>query len=219
MKRKYYLRGLGIGILVTALVFTFTGPKEMTDDEIIKRAEELGYVKEEDPDSTINLKDLLETGTPTPSPISAPTSKPGPTEIPEETTVPTDAPTFTPTPTVEPSATVMPTPTKAVEPTAEPTPTPVPTVVPTESATPQPTATAVPTKGPEEIITAEISVERGNTATAVCNKIQAAGIVEDGVALKEYLVEHQMTDYINIGVYTLSSDMTYEEIAKILTGR
>jgi len=219
MKRKYYLRGLGIGILVTALVFAFTGPKEMTDDEIIKRAEELGYVKEEDPDSTINLKDLLETGTPTPSPISAPTSKPGPTEIPEETTVPTDAPTFTPTPTVEPSATVMPTPTKAVEPTAEPTPTPVPTVVPMESATPQPTATAVPTKGPEEIITAEISVERGNTATAVCNKIQAAGIVEDGVALKEYLVEHQMTDYINIGVYTLSSDMTYEEIAKILTGR
>lgn len=219
MKRKYYLRGLGIGILVTALVFAFTGPKEMTDDEIIKRAEELGYVKEEDPDSTINLKDLLETGTPTPSPISAPTSKPGPTEIPEETTVPTDAPTFTPTPTVEPSATVMPTPTKAVEPTAEPTPTPVPTVVPTESATPQPTATSVPTKGPEEIITAEISVERGNTATAVCNKIQAAGIVEDGVALKEYLVEHQMTDYINIGVYTLSSDMTYEEIAKILTGR
>ena len=139
--------------------------------------------------------------------------------IPENTTVPTDAPTFTPTPTVEPSATVVPTPTKAVEPTAEPTPTPVPTVVPTESATPQPTATAVPTKGPEEIITAEISVERGNTATAVCNKIQAAGIVEDGVALKEYLVEHQMTDYINIGVYTLSSDMTYEEIAKILTGR
>lgn len=219
MKRKYYLRGLGIGILVTALVFTFTGPKEMTDDEIIKRAEELGYVKEEDSDSSINLKDLLETGTPTPSPISAPTSKPGPTEIPEKTTVPTDAPTVTPT--VEPTATAVPTPTKAVEPTATavPTPTSVPTVVPTESATPQPTATSVPTKGPEEIITAEISVERGNTATAVCNKIQAAGIVEDGVALKEYLVEHQMTDYINIGVYTLSSDMTYEEIAKILTGR
>ena len=225
MKRKYYLRGLGIGILVTALVFTFTGPKEMTDDEIIKRAEELGYVKEEDSDSSINLKDLLETGTPTPSPISAPTSKPDPTEMPEETTVPTDVPTLTPTPTVEPSATAVPTPTKAIKPTAEPTatavptPTSVPTVVPTESATPQPTATSVPTKGPEEIITAEISVERGNTATAVCNKIQAAGIVEDGVALKEYLVEHQMTDYINIGVYTLSSDMTYEEIAKILTGR
>ena len=47
MKRKYYLRGLGLGILVTALVFTIAGPKELSDEEIIKRAEELGYVKEE----------------------------------------------------------------------------------------------------------------------------------------------------------------------------
>ena len=36
MKRKYYLRGLGFGILITALVFTFAGPSEMTEEEIIK---------------------------------------------------------------------------------------------------------------------------------------------------------------------------------------
>lgn len=238
MKRKYYLRGLGIGILVTALVFTFTGPKKMTDDEIIKRAEQLGYVKGEEPDPTINLKDLLETGTPTPSPASTPTSKLEPTGIPEKTTtptetpvitktpVPTDEPTLTPTLTVEPSATAVPTPTKTVKPTVEPTattvptPTKAPTVIPTESITPQPTETPEPTNVPEsEVVTASIVVERGNTATMVCRKIEAAGIVEDGNELREYIVNNQLSDFINVGTYTLSSDMTFEEIAAILTVR
>ena len=43
MKLKYYLRGLGIGIAVTALVLGLTGGKEsLTDDEIRARAAELG---------------------------------------------------------------------------------------------------------------------------------------------------------------------------------
>ena len=42
MKRKYYLRGLGFGILVTAIVCSIAGPKAPSDEDIIKRAEELG---------------------------------------------------------------------------------------------------------------------------------------------------------------------------------
>ena len=47
MERKYYLRGLGIGIAVTAIIMgiALSGDKAMTDDEIIARAKELGMVE------------------------------------------------------------------------------------------------------------------------------------------------------------------------------
>lgn len=47
MKLKYYLRGLGIGILVTTVILSLagTGRKNMTDEEVIKRAKELGMVE------------------------------------------------------------------------------------------------------------------------------------------------------------------------------
>lgn len=52
MKLKYYLRGLGIGIIITTLVLmiAYSGYKtEITDEEIIQRAKELGMVMKEDP--------------------------------------------------------------------------------------------------------------------------------------------------------------------------
>ena len=52
MKLKYYLRGLGIGIIITTLVLmiAYSGHKtELTDAEIIARAESLGMVMKEDP--------------------------------------------------------------------------------------------------------------------------------------------------------------------------
>lgn len=44
MMLKYYLRGLGMGILVTALILGLTGNPEMTDVQIRERALELGMV-------------------------------------------------------------------------------------------------------------------------------------------------------------------------------
>lgn len=50
MKLKYYLRGLGIGIIVTTLILMIAGANqkpELSDSEIIKRAEALGMVMNE----------------------------------------------------------------------------------------------------------------------------------------------------------------------------
>lgn len=47
MKLKYYLRGLGIGIIITTLILTVAlsgGKEKLSDEEIIQRAEELGMV-------------------------------------------------------------------------------------------------------------------------------------------------------------------------------
>lgn len=47
MERKYYLRGLGIGIAVTAIIMgiAVSGKQTMTDEEVIARAKELGMVE------------------------------------------------------------------------------------------------------------------------------------------------------------------------------
>ena len=47
MKLKYYLRGLGIGIVVTAVIMMVAlGNKQpMTDEEVIARAKELGMIE------------------------------------------------------------------------------------------------------------------------------------------------------------------------------
>lgn len=47
MKLKYYLRGIGIGMIVTALLFIIGASRsnQMSDTEIIARAKELGLVE------------------------------------------------------------------------------------------------------------------------------------------------------------------------------
>ena len=47
MKLRYYIRGLGIGMAVTALILHFSGASAapLSDAEIMRRAEELGMVK------------------------------------------------------------------------------------------------------------------------------------------------------------------------------
>lgn len=47
MKLKYYMRGLGIGIIVTAMIMSFTRqPQELTEAQIKEKARELGMVEE-----------------------------------------------------------------------------------------------------------------------------------------------------------------------------
>lgn len=47
MERKYYLRGLGLGIVVTAVIMglALSGKRTMTDEEVIARAKTLGMVE------------------------------------------------------------------------------------------------------------------------------------------------------------------------------
>lgn len=58
MKLKYYLRGLGLGIVIAAAVFSATGrgQRTMTDSEIRMRAAELGMVEE-----TLVLEEIAST--------------------------------------------------------------------------------------------------------------------------------------------------------------
>lgn len=68
MKLKYYLRGLGVGIVVTAVILTIANHlgNKMSDEDIIKRAAKLGMVMKEDE----SLFPPTEPETTTPEPTS-----------------------------------------------------------------------------------------------------------------------------------------------------
>lgn len=60
MKLKYYLRGAGIGVIVTTLIFTialaFEGPTT-SEEDIIREAEKLGMVSQESLDKKTSSTD------------------------------------------------------------------------------------------------------------------------------------------------------------------
>lgn len=119
MKLKYFLRGLASGIVITTLLLTISfnvGKDDISEQEIIKRAEKLGMVMEEETDL------LSSTSTPTKENEAEATATVSP-EITEETEVTVSV---TQTPTKEPTQ----------EPTQEPTkePTKEPTPIPTQAA-------------------------------------------------------------------------------------
>lgn len=97
MKRKYFLRGLGIGIIVTALLLCISYRKQMTEMAIIEKAKSLGMIfpekSEEISGSAVDVAEKAE-----------------PVQTPEPTTEPTEIPTVTPEaePTNEPEATKEP---------------------------------------------------------------------------------------------------------------
>ena len=103
MNLKFYLRGLGIGIVVTALLLSLSSrnPSELTDEEIKARAAELGMVEQK------VLSDIS-----TPEPEVKPTEEPIAESTDKPTTEPTQAPeedlevTVTQAPEEDPEVTV-----------------------------------------------------------------------------------------------------------------
>lgn len=101
MKLKYYLRGLGIGILVTAVIMGVTqGSRKETlsDREIRERAAALGMVEPGN-----SLADLEAAETPAATEIPEAIETPVATEIPEATETPAATPEVTARPTQRPA--------------------------------------------------------------------------------------------------------------------
>ena len=169
---KYYLRALGVGIVVTALLMGYSqkGQARMTDEEILQRAAELGMTHPEGvlselatvtPEPSRTLSEIQPETSPTPSPETQSTPEPedqpvsgnaanstaaSGTEPADSTAQPTDDSITQPaaSPTAEPAvvSTASPAPTPAAKPT--PTPTAKPTPMPTAKPTPAPTALWAP---------------------------------------------------------------------------
>lgn len=191
MKLKYYLRGLGIGMAVTALILgiSFSGrqgqeAQTLTDEQIRERASELGMVDS----SELTLAALQNSAQP------QTTMEPEVTEESETMT--------------EPEATAEPETTTEPEATAEP------------EMTTKPEATKEPEliTAPEQSQTT-ITIKKGSDSGSVSRVLYEAGLVENAKAFDNYLCNNGYSRSINPGIYEIAPGTSEEEIAKIITGK
>lgn len=178
MKLKYYLRGLGIGILVTAAILTivYHTKGSMSDSQIKKRAAQLGMVMASTEEDT----------------LFAQTTQ-ADTTIEETGTI-----------SVEETTTVVET-TEAVTEAPTEKPTEAPTEAPTEKPTEPAAAKAV------------LTISPGMYSESVSAELARLGIITNQKEFNSYLVNNGYAERIQTGDFKVKADMSYDEIARIIT--
>ena len=200
MKLKYYLRGLGIGIIITTLILMIAGAgqkKELTDEEIIKRAEALGMVMEEDQLFSNSEK-------------NNDTEKIEETEVTENTEPATEQESETVT-EIE----------QATEDTSETVPE-VESEVESESEIQTETEQSSETESEMETeieVTGEsyhLVIKSGAIPRLICAELEENGVIEDAASLRKYLTDVGFVKYISVGEYDIPYGSSNEEVYQIL---
>ena len=196
MKLKFYLRGLGIGILVTTVILGIaSGRKQnMSDEEVIKRARELGMVE-----STL-LTNLPDQGKEETQPEESKMQETQPEETKPEETKPEET---------------KPEETKPEESKAEETKPEESKAEETKPEESQPEETQ--NKETDKMI--NIVITKGESSTSVSKSLQKAGLVEDAAAFDKYLCANGYDKKIVTGTYEIPIGASEEEIAHLITRR
>ena len=199
MKLRYYLRGLGLGILVTAAFFIASNSKDtMTDAEVKARAKELGMIE-----NTV-LTDL-ESSTEVKESIVEVESSEVETEIEvstvEETTVMES--------TIE-ETTMEETTTVAELETEEDTNNK--TAVENKENEPASTDIKNTGNGTEVIVT----VNRGDGSDTVARRLQELGVIPDAGEFDRFLMQNGYDRKISTGEHVIPANASWDEIGRTL---
>lgn len=218
MKLKYYLRGLGIGIIITTIVLmiVYSGHKtEMTDAEIIQKAEALGMVMKEEP-----LFSNSETNKETEIVEESEVITGSEMETEQENESVSESETQTETETVTETQTEIETEMESEIETEVETETESETQTEVETQTeaeikPEP-ETESESEAPATRETYHLVIPSGSVPRLICNELEENGVVESAAALRQYLVEVGYVTSIVVGEYEIPYGATNEEIYQIL---
>ncbi len=225
MERKYYLRGLGLGIIITAIIMGFAGKGKpaMTDEEIMQRAKELGMientmlaepVQETAPADTAKASDEKTVNTETESD----TAKTADTEAKTDTARPSDAETKLDTAKASDieakTDTVKASDSETKSDTAKPTDAEAKADT-TESSD---TETNTDTTKPSATGAQSITIVNGDSSVSVAAKLEQAGLISSASSYDSYLCSNGYDKKIRPGDYSIPADAGDEEIARIITG-
>lgn len=226
MKLKYYLRGLGTGIAVAALIIAISAGKNggntMTDEEILARAKELGLVErtvlsdmakndESDENTEENTQESVAEDTDERiedidnEADTEDADEEALAEVEEDSTVEAEQ-------EVEGNE-------DATEITEE---SDAVTDDPEEAGKNNNNKTDSGGNGfgmPDEAGTVTIVVKSGASSDSVSRQLEDAGLVDSASAYDKYLCQNGYDKSIRVGTYEISADATGEEIAKMITGR
>ena len=187
MKLKYYLRGLGIGILVSTIILMIASaghPREMSDEEIIARARELGMVMEQGktgesiPKGTENA-DTGELDTQQPQEVPSTEAETGDMGLLEGT-----------------------------EQGGAPS---------TEGMNIGEADSQTSTEEDTEVTFTQFTVEDGESAFSVCIRLYEAGLVDNAYKFNSYLKKKNVVKHVLPRTIEVPEGADYEELAELLT--
>ncbi len=236
MEKKYYFRGLGLGIIVTALIMGVALPggenkAKMTDDEVIARAKELGMIE----DSRLLEPSLEKNEEDGQDDAAAPVQKDNAVkkddpvkkdtavereEAEEKETVSTPEPLQTET---DETADAAKKPAETENPKAD---------VGQKSSEMKPSAdTNEMTKQDEDVPkqdaetkpsaggTKSVTIASGDGSFTVAKKLAEAGVVSSADAYDDYLCANGYDKKLRTGTFKIPADADEEQVARIVTGQ
>lgn len=191
MKITYFLRGLGIGIIFSALILSIafrSSNSTMTDEMVIERAKELGMMEAGDSDDA--LDQLLSQKEDTTG--EANSEEQGEKASTEEQSSEAD--------TTEAASTQEQT---------------------TEAATTeeQTTEKAATEEKKKESKTVSVTISRGMYSELVAEKLASLGVIDNASSFNKYLTDQGYAGRLVVGTYKLTPGEDYDSIARKITGQ
>lgn len=232
MRLKYFLRGLGIGIVVTTIILAIShnAGRRMSDSEVIGRAKELGmaYTTAAQENSTESAAETTETETDTTEPVTtgqesttdteagstAETESSEASTTEQETTGVRETTTQQEMTTQETTIQETTTTRAAQESTAETTHEASTTETETTQAENESTETEAST-----VITYTLTIASGMSSNTVCDILKKNGIIADSGDFDRFLVSSGYADRIRVGSFEVNSGMSYDELAAAFCSR
>ena len=232
MKLRMYLRGLGLGMIVTALVLSFgvkSENKTMTDAEVRARAKELGMVEESE-----KLKDAVSKEAVNGEEAAAEvTDRANEDEPAEEVTEPNEVKADGTDKSEEPVEDKKPEAAKddAGKP-EEVTEEPIKESSPEEKVEDDKDAAEIDNKKEEtkEAVRDEkkseddkskkpysLKIERGYSSDRVAGILEDAGVIDNAAAFDRYLCSNGYDKRISVGSYQIPAGADYSTVAKLIT--
>lgn len=204
MKKKYFLRGLGAGIMLSAVVSAaaINQNSNLSDEEIRTRARQLGMVevekdtKEKQQETTKEKKDTKK-------------DNKDKTENAKKTVEPTFSPNIKVTATPYTQKFVDTGKSDGSYPVEESQKTKQP------EETKKPSATKKPQSSERKYIS--VTIEAGMWSDEISRKFKELGLVDNAEKFDDFLCDNGYASMIKVGVYQVPTRATYTEIANIIT--
>lgn len=199
MRLKYYLRGLGLGIIFAVFIMMVgyhNHGSSMSDSEIIEKAKALGMVETEESsgmksdkktDNKTDEKSDKKTDTSEPDTTIADTSAAGDTQTGTDNTDADNIAGAADVDTTAPSD-----------------------VAATDSA-------ASDAAQPQQNTTFTVTVGSGDTCRMIAERLQAAGIIDDAEKFRAYMGQKGVDQFIADGSHEIPYGASYDDIINILT--
>ena len=208
MKLKYYLRGLGIGIVVTALLMGYSNKNRAAEPKAEVTTEETAGDLLADRNGEATTEEVIEQSTVENVTVETDSAETSEEETSQQETASELESSTQEAETITETESVTETETESVQ--AEET---TDKKEQTQSSTEADAGNALPQT------TIEINIVRGDDSGTVARKLQNAGMVESATEYDAYLMQHGYDKKIRVGKVEIPVDATWQEIAEYISGK